>query len=337
MDVEKDKHFQPLELDRVAGDAYRNLLVRLYHALASAWHLRRFINKNSIQLVHTHETAPLLVAKFATIGKNIPLIVTYHGSSPERVRFFGLVSQLAARHVITPSYRCADELKTKGGVAEKKLKVIGLGVQPPPVFPAEKIVAHRRSLLGPDGKFLVVIIARLTYQKGIDVLIDVVGSVKKQREDIRFVLVGHGPLETEVQDGIEKAGIGSLLRYDGLTEEPYLYLKSADIFLLTSRWEALPITIAEAFQAGLPVIATDTGGVKELVSPLVGRVIQVGDVNGLASSILEVCRDDDLRGKMSENAQKLSQEERFSLPHVHRIFELTYSEILENSLEENNG
>jgi glycosyltransferase involved in cell wall biosynthesis len=69
-------------------------------------------------------------------------------------------------------------LKTKGGVAEKKLKVIGLGVQPPPVFPAEKIVAHRRSFLGPDGKFLVVIIARLTYQKGIDVLIDVVGSVK---------------------------------------------------------------------------------------------------------------------------------------------------------------
>jgi glycosyltransferase involved in cell wall biosynthesis len=114
-------------------------------------------------------------------------------------------------------------------------------------------------------------------------------------------------------------------------------LKSADLCLLTSRWKALPITIAEAFQAGLPVIATDTGGVNELVSPQVGRVIQVGDVDGLVSSILEVCGDDDLRRKMIENAQKLSQKERFSLPHVHRIFELTYSEILENSLEENNG
>ncbi len=238
MDVDKDEYFMPLDLNKVSGDGTGNLFVRLRHALTTAYCLRRFIETNSIELVHTHETAPLLVAKLATFGKNIPVIVTYHGSSPERVKSFGFASQLTARYVITPSYRCANELKTEGGVSKKKLKVIGLGVQPPPKIPLERIEKHRARLLGPDGKLLVVIIARLTYQKGIDVLINVVRKIDKQRQDIRFVLVGHGKLESEVNEWIEKAGVGSLLHYDGVTAEPYLYLMSADLFLLTSRWEA---------------------------------------------------------------------------------------------------
>ena len=148
-------------------------------------------------------------------------------------------------------------------------------------------------------------------------------------------MVGHGKLESVVEDWIETAGVGSLLQYDGVTAKPYLYLKSADLFLLTSRWEALPITIAEAFQSGLPVVATDTGGVRELVSPSVGRVNAVGDVDGLVSSILEICNDNQLRKSMSENAEKLSREDRFSLPHIHRIFERTYADILETALVKN--
>ncbi len=297
MDVDKDEYFMPLNLQNVSQDGGGNFFIRICHALVSAFHLRRFIKKNPIELVHAHDTAPLLVAKLALVGKNIPLLVTYHGSSPERVKSFAIAGRFAARYVITPSYRCADELKTKGGLSEKKLKVIGLGVQPPPAVPLERIESLRGRILGPDGKFLVVIIARLTYQKGIDILINVVRNIKKQRQDIRFVLVGHGNLESEVKDWIVKAGVGSILHYEGVTTEPYLYLMAADLFLLTSRWEALPITIAEAFQSGLPVVATDTGGVSELVSPLVGRVNAVGDVDGLVLSILEVCNDDALRKK----------------------------------------
>lgn len=328
MDNDKDEYFLSLGLNKVSGNGGESVLVRIRHALIAAYCLRRFIKENAIELVHTHETAPLIVTRLATLGKDIPVLVTYHGSSPERVKSFGRISQLAAGCVITPSYRCANELKTRGGVSHNKLKVIGLGVRPPPAIPPEKVKNHRARLLGPDGKLLVVIIARLTYQKGIDVLVQVVQKIKKQRRDIRFVLVGHGDLENEVSDWIDEAGVGSLLHFDGVTKESYLYLMSADLFLLTSRWEALPITIAEAFQSGLPVVATDTGGVSELVSRAVGRVNAVGDVDGLASSILEVCDDDRLRESMSETARKLSQEDRFSLPHIHRIFEQTYAGIL---------
>lgn len=334
MSGDNDQHFLPLNLNKVSGEDTGNAVVRLRDAVTAAHHLRRFINRNAIQLVHAHESGPLIVAKLATIGKKIPVLVTYHGSSPERVKSFARISHLAADLVFTPSYRCANELKVLGRVPEEKLKVIGLGVQPAPEIPRERIEQHRKRLLGTNGKLLVVMIARLAYQKGIDILVDVVRAIKKQRQDIRFVLVGHGALESELREWTEKAEVESLLHYDGTTEEPYLYLKAADLFLLTSRWEALPITIAEAFQSGLPVVATDTGGVSELVSPAVGRVNAVGDVNGLAASILEICTDEKLRKNMAENASKLSREERFSLSRIHWIFERTYAEILGTLLAE---
>ena len=169
----------------------------------------------------------------------------------------------------------------------------------------------------------------MAHQKGIDVLVEVVRRVKACRGDIRFVVVGDGPLRERAREWARRAGVETLLQFVGISDEPYLYLKAADIFLLTSRWEGLPITIAEAFQAGLPVVATDAGGVRELVAPAVGRVVPIGDADALSASVLEICGDKQLRRHMSEAAIKVSREDRFSIPHVHRIFERTYADMLD--------
>jgi len=105
-------------------------------------------------------------------------------------------------------------------------------------------------------------------------------------------------------------------------------LAAADIFILTSRWEALPISIVEAFRAGLPVIATDCGGVKELVDDAVGRLCQVGDVDGLAEAVLELAGNRDLRAQLSQNATELSQSDRFDPDHVHGEFERFYQSLV---------
>ena len=104
--------------------------------------------------------------------------------------------------------------------------------------------------------------------------------------------------------------------------------------MLTSRWEALPIAIAEAFQAGLPVVATDTGGVNELVTASVGCVMPVGDAAALSASVLEICNDQQLRSTMSEEAIKLAREDRFSIPHIHGLFERLYADILGVALQD---
>jgi glycosyltransferase involved in cell wall biosynthesis len=327
MDVEKDAGFFPLDLENVAENGSGKFL-RIWHAFKAALQLRRFIRKTPIDLIHTHETAPLIVATLATLGSNIPVLVTYHGSSPQRLTSFARLSQWAARLVITPSKLLANDLSSRGKVSQSKLKVIPYGVRKPPIYAQDRIDGLRARLLGSEGKLLVIIVARLVFQKGIDVLVDVVKSVKAQRPDIRFVLVGHGELEKEVKAWISEAGIGVQMRFDGVTDDPFLYMYAGDLFLLTSRWEAQPIVIAEAFQAGLPVVATDVGGVSEVVSTSVGRLSGSGDVPAIAKNILEICNDDQLRKGMSEKASELSQAECFSLSHMHKVVEQTYADIL---------
>jgi len=327
LDEDIDETFLALDLLKVT-DAEASTMRRIARALKTAAILRRFLKKERVELIHAHESAPAIVARLATLGTRVPVLVTYHGSAPERIRYFGRICRLTAKLIITPSHRCATELCDQGGVPKRSVEVIGLGVQPPPVIAAERVVAHRQKLLDPAGRILVVTIARLDHQKGIDVLIDVVREIGKRRNDIRFVVVGDGPLRNEGRRWAASANVESLIRFEGETNEPYLYLKAADLFLLTSRWEALPITIAEAFQTALPVVATDTGGVAELVSRSVGYVVPVGDVDALTESILEVCSDEHLRNRLSAAALSLSKERRFSLPHIHQIIENKYAEIL---------
>lgn len=309
-----------------------NVLSRLVRAVRYAVALRRILKQERIELIHAHETAPSLVARLATLGMKVPIILTHHGAEHERIPQAGRLANLTADRIVTPSHYSANELHERGGVPKSKLSVIGLGVQPAPPVDQVSAAQFRRELLGRDGKLLVVMVARLAPQKGIDVLVDVVRHVTRDRTDLRFVVVGDGSERDLVKGWAEQAGVSSYLQFVGQSDEVYKYLHAGDLFLLTSRWEALPITIVEAFRAGLPVVATACSGVVELVDKSVGRVVAIEDVDAIAGSILEICGNDELRRELSANAQARSREDRFLPAHIHEIFEQTYAEMLGQTL-----
>jgi len=326
LDPETDPDYLPLPLDLVSWEGGA-LPARLWHMLGCAAKLRPFLKRHRFDLIHAHESAPALVAKLASLGMNLPITVTYHGSEPERVREFGRIANLTACQVITPSHRTAETLRVTGGVPADKLRVIGLGVGPMPETDADAVARLRAELLDGAAR-LVVVVARLAPQKGIDILIEAVRRVREARGDIRFVVVGDGPLDHEVGPWAEAAGVADAIAFVGNRDNVYEYLRAADMFLLTSRWEALPITIVEAFRAGLPVVATDCGGVAEIVDGAVGGVLPIGDAGGLAASVLEICGDDAKRAKMAAASLARSREDRFSPDHIHALFEKTYAAII---------
>jgi glycosyltransferase involved in cell wall biosynthesis len=306
---------------------------RLWYAALAARRLRSFLGHHHVDLIHAHESGPALVAWAAALGRGIPLVVTYHGSEPERIAGFGRVARSVATRVVTPSRRSARDLATIGGVPEAKLIVLGLGIarQPPP-DPAT--VAALRAGLGVDGQsLLVVTVARLARQKGMDVLIDVVRRAIAMRPGLSFVVVGDGPLQQQVDGWARAAGVDRHLRFIGHSERPRDYLAAADLFLLTSRWEALPISIVEALRAGLPVVATDAGGVRELVDADVGAVVPIGDAAALAEALLRLCDDTVLRARCSANAARRGDEDRFDPEFVHAQFERFYRGILDSAAQ----
>ena len=329
LDESMDREYLPLDIQQVSGDREdAKMLERLGHLAAASAKLRGWLRRRPVDLIHAHESAPALVARVGSLGLGIPIVVTYHGSDLARVRQFGGVARRCADQVISVSYRSAEDLETLGGVPRAMLKVVGLGLQPAPSVSAEKAQQLRRRLLGRDGRVLVTKIARLTDQKGVDVLVEVARRVVAKQPEVRFSVVGDGPLASAAERWIAEAGLQNHVHLIGRSEEPHLHLAAADIFLLTSRWEALPFTIAEAFQAGRPAIATDTGGVAELIDDKVGRVVPVGDVDALAAAVLELAGDAGLRETLSAAALERSREDRFKPDFNHRQIELTYRALL---------
>ncbi len=326
LDSSKDEHFFAVPLAKVSGTG-GSLWARIFNLLRCVWILRQHIKKNPADLIHCHESAPAIVAKLATLGMSIPIAVTYHGSEPERVKTFGRVGRFAADIVITPSHRCADELHEIGGIPRDRLRVVGLGVKPTPEVNEQELSKLRAELLGKDGKLLVVMLARASYQKGLDILIEVVEEIIKTRTDIRFVVAGIGPLFDAIKTLAHERDVDRYVNFIGETHQPYMYLRAADIFLLTSRWEALPISIVEAFRVGVPVIASNTGGVCELVDADVGALVPVGDVHECARQLLRIASDKKLRAAMSAVATERSQEDRFTPDIVHGQFEKLYIEM----------
>ncbi|WP_461308631.1 glycosyltransferase family 4 protein, partial [Albidovulum sp.] len=264
---ETEPDFCPLPTQQVSSDGGA-LPARLAAAARSAIILRRWLARHRVDVIHAHESAPALVANLARIGTGIPLAVTYHGSEPSRIAAFGRIAARADL-VITPSHRSAEDLRRIGGVPADRLKVLGLGVARPPDDSAEAVAALRRELLG-QGERLVITVARLEHQKGIDILIEAVARMIADRPGYRFVIAGDGVDEAALRALAEARGVAGHLTFLGRVDRPHLYLRAADLFLLTSRWEALPFTIVEAFQAGIPAVATACSGVVELIDEAVG-------------------------------------------------------------------
>jgi len=323
LDSGKDEYFFTVPLAKVSATG-GSLGARLANVARCVAVFRRHLKKHPVDVIHCHESAPALVAKLASLGTGTPIAVTYHGSEPERIKAFGKICRFAADIVITPSHRCAEELHDIGGVPRDRLRVVGLGVKPAPDVDQGRAAALRTELLGDDGKILVMLLARASYQKGLDILIDAVSEILKTRSDFRFVVAGIGPLFEPIQELARKMGVDRYIRFIGETHEPYLYLNASDIYLLTSRWEALPISIVEAFRAGLPVIAPDAGGCCELVDDDVGVIVPIGHAEEFAGQLLRIGGDADLRSSMSAAAVARSTEDRFSPNAVHRQFEKLY-------------
>lgn len=301
---------------------------RIWAMTTAAWRLRRWLKRNPIDLLHAHDSAPALVANLARKGLGIPLIVTYHGSEPERVAAFGRIAR-GCDLVVTPSHRAADDLETVGGVPRARLKVLGLGVNPPPTVADADVADLRRTFLG-DGERLIVTIARLTHQKGIDVLIDCVARLKADHPGWRFVVAGDGFQEAALRALAEQREVLTHLTFLGRTSEPHKLLRAADLFLLTSRWEALPFTIVEAFQAGTPAVATACSGVVELIDDAVGRVVPVGDVPAICAAVEAVLSDEPHRRALSAAALLRAREDRFNPDWIHPQFEKLYLSLTQN-------
>ena len=197
-------------------------------------------------------------------------------------------------HVSAISDAVARFLAQRHGFPPPPVGRIRLGWSGTPVAPA------------PAGQRppTVVCVAALRREKGHDTLLAAFAEVRRAIPDARLVLVGDGPHRAQVDARVRELALGESVRMAGRTTNIWPYLADADVFALASPSEALGVAIMEAMAAGLPVVASDVGGIPELVSPgVTGELFAVGDHAALAQRLTALLRSPERLRAMSAAAR----------------------------------
>jgi glycosyltransferase involved in cell wall biosynthesis len=135
--------------------------------------------------------------------------------------------------------------------------------------------------------------------------IKLAGLVNRSIPGVKFILAGDGILRKRVERLIAGSHLEGKVILTGWRRDIRRVLSALDVFVLTSLWEGLPVTVLEAMAAAKVVIATDTGGVREAVeNGRTGFLIQPHDVEGLAKKLVSLLMEDELRVKLGRSARE---------------------------------
>ncbi|MDQ0321103.1 glycosyltransferase involved in cell wall biosynthesis [Pararhizobium capsulatum DSM 1112] len=270
--------------------------------------LRKALRDGAFDIVHTHMSKAAMLGGLASATSGIPVTInTAHNlgflalSNPAARGLFWIYDRLlfalTTDAVITVSGRVRDGIIRSGIAPGDKVVSIHNGIEAGR-FPTDRdrASAIRHTFGIEDSHPLIVTVARLVWFKGLHDLIDAAALVLEKEPNARFLIVGSGPQLDELRAKTVALGIADRVIFAGERRDVPDILSAADIFALTSVSEGLPISILEAMAAGLPVVATDVGGISELVAEgETGFLVPAREPREIANRILRLTADAGLR------------------------------------------
>jgi glycosyltransferase involved in cell wall biosynthesis len=201
----------------------------------------------------------------------------------------------SSEHVITVSYITAKEVEKLYGITKKKISVVHNGVDTD-VFKPLPSTESTRNQFGWDGKFIVLYVGQISPRKGLSYLIHAASIISKKYPNVIFVIAGGIPSYQEAETYryfitlkklILKLDLNHIVKFLGPVPNNLLphYYSSADIFVLPSLYEAFPKVLLEAMACGRPCVATNVGGVAEVLKNRVnGLLVPSRDEYSLAKA-----------------------------------------------------
>jgi glycosyltransferase involved in cell wall biosynthesis len=179
-----------------------------------------------------------------------------------------------------------------------------------------------------DTDFVILQVARLDYLKDHATAIRALAQLFPQRADVRLGLVGEGPELEAIKELVRQHQLEAHVRFLGLRKDVARLLTGADLFLLTSISEGIPLTVIEAMAAGLPVVSTRVGGLPEVVEEgRTGLMEASGDYAGLARAVCELAAEPEMRREMGRLGRQRAIA-LFSEQHMHAQYGRLYREML---------
>ncbi|GAA5110963.1 hypothetical protein GCM10023320_03300 [Pseudonocardia adelaidensis] len=289
-----------------------------------------------VLLTHYHR-AGLLLGRIAARLARVPNVVAAHDMDlmgvGKRVLPRGVVETLfltQALVLLAPSQgRYLHEEEGVGRFPWRRTREVvipnGIVLRPAPT-PADRIAARAR--LGLDRADVVVgIVAVLRPQKAHGVLLRTIAALAPTHPRLRLVVVGDGPEAPRVRALVDELGIADRVDFTGLRSDVPALLPAFDISCLSSVHEGAPLAVLESMAAGVPMVATDCGALRDLVADEEeGFIVPVGDEPALAARLERLIVDPALRRAMGERGRAHAERE-FSIERTVQGYQRLVAEL----------
>lgn len=307
--------------------------------LAAVRELTRFMQTHRFTIVHTHSSKAGILGRWAAYRAGVPVIChsihgfAFHPFQPAWIRRAYQAAERAAARVTTSLITVSRYDRQQGLVAG-----IGRPEQYQHIPYGIDLDRFHRNGLSPEmvrTRFglnphapTIGTIACLKPQKAVHEFLDVCARLRARVPNVQAVVVGDGVLRPQLERQRRALGLEGVVQFLGWQRDIPSVLTALDVFVLTSRWEGLPVAMLEAQAMRVPVVVTDTGGVRDAIDDGVhGFIVPIGDRVGMCERIAQLLTDPAMARDVAERAHR-SVAERFVADRMVRHIEAVYEAAL---------
>jgi len=315
------------EIDMAKGWKW-NTLVRLIH----------IVRKNQPSIVHCHGFRAGLYGRIAAkwVSSHTKTLLTVHGfhffyyRNPLKKKIFiwlERLMRLLTDHVIAVSQTDWQHLLECKLISSETSQVILNGISPAHVTAFEKDTVRFRLHLSEHKRPIIATVARLHYQKGMSYFLNAIPPILKLFPDACFLVVGDGPEQGKLLQIARNLNILQNVQFLGNRQDVDDILSILDIFVLASLWEGLPLSLLEAMRAGIPIVATDVDGNRDVIEDgISGLLVPPKNGEALAQAVIKILHTPSLTKNLVEKAKTRLQTD-FSLENMLQKTQQIYREL----------
>lgn len=294
--------------------------------------LARFIRSLEPDIVHSFMVHANLLARLIRPVVSVPVLICSARSTYEGGRFRELLYRLSDSlcDLTTQVSQAGLERYIRvGAVPENKIRYIPNGIDADLFSPDPEARKHMRGELEIESAFVWVAVGRFDPPKDYPNMLRAFSRVNQDNQDTLLIIVGDGPLRPGIEELAQDLGLKDCVRFLGIRRDIPELMNAADGYVISSSWEGMPNVLLEASATGLPIVATDVGGNREVVKDgETGFLVPPKDPEALARAMLnlmDISGED--RKQMGEAGRKYI-EARYSLDRVVVMWEDLYKEFL---------
>lgn len=273
---------------------------RISNTLKNIIKLKKIINQNDIEIIHSHHRMTTLLAKLATKFTDVKVVHTQHLCIEDKFKLTKL--SLNNINTITVSESAKKILVEKARLDGNRITTIYNTIE---LESENKEIDSRLMELKDKGYFLVAQVSRIIDYKGIYDFVEVAKKTKEINKNVKFIFIGDGPERIKMEEYIKKSNLEDHVILLGSKNNVIEHLKHINLLILCSYIEGLPLAPIEAFSQSIPVIATNIDGTnEEIINDYNGYLVEKRDICSFSKYINKIAKDEELYFKLKRNALK---------------------------------